>query len=59
MAVSEVEPRSAAAAPGGGDRWRGSKQVRSVSHQFQEGLTELFYGSDEQLNKLIVSYGVF
>jgi hypothetical protein len=35
------------------------KLVREVSHQFQAGLTELFYRSDEQLNDLIVSYGVF
>lgn len=38
------------------DVWR---QLREVSHEFQNGLTELFYGEDEELNRLIVSFGVF
>ena len=36
--------------------WR---QIREMSHQFQAGLTELFYYSDEELKQLIISYGVF
>lgn len=33
-------------------------KVRELSHSFQEGLTDLFFG-DENLKKLVVKYGVF
>jgi hypothetical protein len=35
------------------------QEIREMSHQFQAGLDELFYGPDEQLKELIVRYGVF
>jgi predicted nucleotidyltransferase len=35
------------------------KQVRTISEEFQAGLTELFYGPDEELASLIREYGVF
>jgi hypothetical protein len=35
------------------------KEIRDMSHQFQSGLNELFYGPDEQLRQLMISYGVF
>jgi predicted nucleotidyltransferase len=34
------------------------EQVRSLSHSFQRGLTNLFFG-DEALRNLIIKYGVF
>lgn len=35
------------------------QEIRNLSNQFQLGLNELFYSSDEELRNLIVSYGVF
>jgi hypothetical protein len=35
------------------------QEIRNMSHQFQSGLNELFYGSDERLRDLMISYGVF
>jgi hypothetical protein len=34
------------------------RRVRELSHSFQEGLTELFFG-DEDLRQLVTKYGVF
>jgi len=35
------------------------QEIREMSHQFQSGLNELFYGEDEALKELMISYGVF
>jgi len=35
------------------------KNVRHLSHPFQAGLTDLFYGPDEDLKRLMIDYGVF
>jgi hypothetical protein len=35
------------------------KEIREMSHQFQSGLDDLFYGPDEQLKELMIRYGVF
>jgi hypothetical protein len=35
------------------------QEIRQMSHDFQAGLNELFYGPDERLKELIISYGVF
>jgi hypothetical protein len=35
------------------------KNVRHLSHSFQAGLTDLFYGPDEDLKRLMIDYGVF
>ena len=35
------------------------QEIREMSHQFQSGLNELFYGPDEQLRQLMISYEVF
>jgi predicted nucleotidyltransferase len=35
------------------------QEIREMSRQFQSGLNELFYGQDESLKNLMISYGVF
>lgn len=35
------------------------RKLRKHSHEFQEGLTALFYDDDETLRKLTIRYGVF
>lgn len=34
-------------------------RIREYGRDFQTGLTELFFGSDKELNELMVEYGVF
>lgn len=34
-------------------------EVRALSRKFQQGLTRLFFGEDERLRDLMVTYGVF
>ena len=33
--------------------------IREISNGFQDGLTELFFGKDEQLRMLSTTYGLF
>lgn len=35
------------------------QEVRQLSHQFQDGLTELFFSKDSRLGELTIKYGVF
>jgi hypothetical protein len=35
------------------------QEIRELSHQFQSGLNELFYGEDDPLKQMMISYGVF
>lgn len=35
------------------------QEVRQLSHRFQEGLTELFFGEGGRLRELTIKYGVF
>ncbi len=41
---------------GGSTVWR---KIRNISQEFQAGLTELFFGTDEELSHLMREYGVF
>lgn len=34
-------------------------EIRDLSHTFQEGLTDLFFDSDDKLRSLVIKYGVF
>lgn len=35
------------------------QEIRQLSHRFQEGLTELFFGERGRLRDLTIRYGVF